>query len=291
MNEIWSKHVQGIRTLYDSRRLRFGDRFARQYRELFDLERDRKLRILEIGCGPGALAETLLRWYPNAEITAIDRDSAFLDYAKKKIPGVRFLEADAAALPFADQSFDVTISHTVSEHVAPEGFYGEQQRVLRRGGVCLVLSSRKTIRSQTEYAEPSDEEKAFWARVAEHDTTMARYEVGKYARNESELAAVMETYGFSSVRTGYVAVDLTPDDPKNSRDEAIEMINASRRAECEAVDSARDTMPELVTQEEAEAIKRQIRARYDARLRDYETGKKHWDTEVSVIMTVRGVRT
>ena len=58
MNTIWSEHVQGTMTLYLSRMLRFDDMFFEQYKDVFDLDRNAKLRILEIGCGPGALASS-----------------------------------------------------------------------------------------------------------------------------------------------------------------------------------------------------------------------------------------
>ena len=56
MNDIWSKYVQGAKTLYYSRKLRFNDMFAEQYKSLFDLDENKNLKILEIGCGLGALA-------------------------------------------------------------------------------------------------------------------------------------------------------------------------------------------------------------------------------------------
>ena len=111
MNVIWSKYVQGTKTLYYTRKLRFDDMFAEQYKVLFDLDASKGLKILEIGCGPGALAGALYRWYPNAEITAIDRDSEFICFAKEHEEGIEFIEGDATALPFEDNAFDVTISN------------------------------------------------------------------------------------------------------------------------------------------------------------------------------------
>ena len=96
MNTIWSEHVQGIKTLYLSRKLRFDDMFFEQYQRTFKIDTNIKMKILEIGCGPGALAEALHRWYPNAEIIAVDRDSNFISYARESITGVEFLEGDAA---------------------------------------------------------------------------------------------------------------------------------------------------------------------------------------------------
>ena len=51
MNTIWSKYVQGTKTLYYSRKLRFDDLFSEQYRNLFGLDAKQQLKILEIGCG------------------------------------------------------------------------------------------------------------------------------------------------------------------------------------------------------------------------------------------------
>ena len=143
MNTNWSDYVQGVGTLYLSRMLRFSNQHRQAYMQAFDLDGARRLRMLELGCGPGALTQSLARWYPNADITAIDLDSAFIEFAAHRAPGLRFIEADATALPFEDGEFDVTISNTVQEHIAPERFFGEQHRVLKRGGVCLVLSARR----------------------------------------------------------------------------------------------------------------------------------------------------
>ncbi len=45
MNIIWSKYVQGVKTLYFSRRLRFHDMFAEQYQALFDLSKDKQRKF------------------------------------------------------------------------------------------------------------------------------------------------------------------------------------------------------------------------------------------------------
>lgn len=290
MNTILSDYVQGIKTLYLSRKLRFDDIFFGQYKTLFDIDTERNLNILEIGCGPGALATSLHRWYPKAEITAIDRDSNFITYAKSSAPEINFLEGDAEKLPFCDCAFDITISNTVSEHIEPSKFFGEQMRVLKPGGICLVLSSRRGITSKAECLEMSDTEKKFWQKAeSEYDTTYDKYSICKYPMSESALPLEMEKYGFKNIRSGYALIDLTPDDPKYSASMAHDMINADRYTSIEAVDAA-VRYNKNINADEAEKVKNIINEKYDKRTALYDDGKKQWDTSVSIIMVVRGVK-
>lgn len=280
MNNIWSDNIQGIKTLYLSRKLRFDDFFHGQYESLFSLDRSRKLRILEIGCGPGALAEALHRWYPNAEIVAIDRDSHFIEYAKK-ISGVEFIEGDATALPFEADTFDVTISNTVCEHIEPTIFYAEQKRVLKNNGVCLVLSARKGIRQLADCLKMTEAEKAFWDSISDEENILEKYNVGKYSMTEQELPIVMENNGFVNISTGYAVIDLTPDNPKYSSQMAENMINSERASDIEAVQSTKsDQMNKIIDI---------INEKYDSRIDLYRKGNKQWDTSVSITMIIRGI--
>lgn len=290
MNIIWSKYVQGANTLYYTRKLRFDDLFAEQYKALFDLDVNAPLKILEIGCGPGALAGALRRWYPKAEITAIDRDSEFIRFAREHEEGITFMEGDATALPFEDNTFDVTISNTVSEHIEPSAFYGEQLRVLKPSGICLVLSARRGINVAPSCLAANAFEEAFWKKVGQYDDLMEKYAVCKYPMSEAELPLAMETYGFGDVRTGYATIDLTPDNPKFSSEIAHAMINAGRFTALDAIDAVLAMMPEHCSVEEAEEMKRLTNAKYDKRIEQYESGEKQWNTNVSITMVVRGVK-
>lgn len=290
MNNIWSKYVQGVSTLYYSRKLRFDDLFAEQYKSLFSLDKSQSLKILEIGCGPGALAGALCRWYPNAKITAIDRDSEFVRFAKEHEAGIDFLECDITALPFADNFFDVTISNTVAEHIEPAEFYGEQLRVLKPGGICLVLSSRKGINIASPCIAPDEYEQAFWKKASLYDDSNEKYSVCKYPMSEAEMPIAMEANGFTNVCTGYAIINLTPDDPKYTADMAHDMINANRYCLLDGIELVHHTMPEKFTFQEIEEMKRLANAKYDIRLAAYDHGDKQWDTNVSIILILRGVK-
>lgn len=287
MNIIWSKYIQGAKTLYYSRKLRFDDIFQCRYKHAFDLDEGMPLKILEIGCGPGALAGALHRWYPKAEITGLDRDSELIRFAAENEKGVMFTEGDAAALPFDKESFDVVISNTVCEHIEPSEFFGEQLRVLKKGGTCLVLSSRRGLNAGNE-AVLSEYEQKFWEKAEKYDDTVDKYSVGKYAMNEAELPKTMEKYGFGDIKTDFAIIPLTPDDPKFSPELAHDIINSDRYADIERLDSILYTLGEHFTDDEINEMKRITEKRHDDRLALYDKGEKLWDTRVSVTMIVRG---
>lgn len=290
MNTIWSTYVQNIGTLYESRALRFSDVFKGKYKELFEI--DDKKTILEIGCGPGALAESLARWYPNAQVSAMDRDSNFIEFAKKNTTHIQFYEGDATALLFENESFDVTISNTVAEHIEPSKFYGEQYRVLKEDGVCLVLSARKGINiSAPCIMEETAFEREVWKRAEKfYAENIKKYDICAYAQDETELPANMEKYGFRNVTTEYVTVNLTPDNPCYSREMAYAMINANRQGDIDSIESLLHVAADVVGQDEVEELRRLVNAKYDRRLALYDEGKKQWDTNMSVTMIVRGIK-
>ena len=290
MNVVWSQYVQGINTLYFSRKLRFDDLFAAQYTSFFQLDAGKNLKFLEIGCGPGALAGALHRWYPNAGITAIDRDSEFIRFAAQQEPGIAFMEGDATNLPFNDNTFDVTISNTVSEHIEPSKFYAEQLRVLKPGGVCLVLSSRRGIQMAPDCTAPGEYEQKFWEKAEKYDDIMEKYAVCKYPMSEAELPAAMEQAGFHQVTTGFATIDLTPDNPKYPASMAHDMINANRYNDLDAVEARLHIAPDHFDRQEIEEMKRLVNAKYDERIHQYDRGIKCWDTSVSIIMMIRGVK-
>ena len=290
MHTVWSTYIQKIPTLYLSRTLRFSDRYQKTYTSAFDI--DGKKSVLEIGCGPGALSEALARWYPDMQIHGCDRDTDFIAFAKERAPHIPFYEEDATRLSFADESFDVTVSNTVSEHIEPSKFYGEQYRVLKKGGVCLVLSARKGISHHAPcIAETSEFEKAIWDRVSAVCAEMDRKNaVCAYPLNEMEMPKAMERYGFSDISTEYITVNLTPDHPCFSSEEAHAIIESHRMSTLNGLTIMKDTVGDMVSPEEIAEMERLVNERYDKRLSLYDAGEKQWDTYMSLTMILRGVK-
>lgn len=99
-------------------------------------------RVLEVGCGSGAVARDIARRVaPGGRVVALDPSAAFLaiarDLAERDglLPGLAFRKGDARALPFGDAEFDVVLAATTLSHV-PDGERAvpELCRVVRPGG-------------------------------------------------------------------------------------------------------------------------------------------------------------
>jgi ubiquinone/menaquinone biosynthesis C-methylase UbiE len=95
--------------------------------------------VLELGTGAGANAAALLSRFPSVRLTATDIDSAMLAVARRRLGAfgdrVVIREADAAALPFADDAFDAVVSLLMLHHVGDwRGAVSECARILRPGG-------------------------------------------------------------------------------------------------------------------------------------------------------------
>ena len=99
-----------------------------------------ELSVLEIGTGPGFFAIILTE--AGYSVTAIDLTPNMLTEAKKNAGSlagkIRFLEMNAEALDFADNSFDVIVSRNLTWNLPhPETACREWARVLKPGGLLL----------------------------------------------------------------------------------------------------------------------------------------------------------
>jgi malonyl-CoA O-methyltransferase len=107
-------------------------------KKLFALLKDRQdlAKILDVGCGTGALVEMLLNEYPRSEIFGVDIAEGMVEVASKKIKGekVRFLRADAEHLPFKLQEFDLVVSSLSLQWMDAQGIFEQVSRVLKQGG-------------------------------------------------------------------------------------------------------------------------------------------------------------
>jgi ubiquinone/menaquinone biosynthesis C-methylase UbiE len=98
-------------------------------------------RILDLGCGTGTLAVLVKRAHGGAEVFGSDADTEVLNLARTKLEAagieVQLDQGLASALPYADESFDRTLSSLFFHHLPSElklESMREVLRVLRPGG-------------------------------------------------------------------------------------------------------------------------------------------------------------
>ena len=94
-------------------------------------------RVLDVATGPGVVASHAAR--RGARVTGIDISPQMVDLAARALPGGRFLEADVAALPFPDGSFEAVVCAFGLGHFPDAGVaMSECVRVLSPGAWLAV---------------------------------------------------------------------------------------------------------------------------------------------------------
>lgn len=110
-------------------------------------------RVLDIGCGTGTVAIAAAR--RRAAVTAVDTNDGLLAVARTRaeteaVGPIKFLNANAAALPFPDATFDYVISvQSLVFLPDQEAAARELARVVKPGGVAaLIAFTHQSLPSQ-----------------------------------------------------------------------------------------------------------------------------------------------
>ncbi len=151
------------------------------------------LRVLDIGCGGGFLAEEFAAL--GCRVTGVDPSSASVGAAHAHAAGrglrIDYQVAAGEELPFPDASFGVACCCDVLEHVSDvDRVIGETARVLEPGGLYLFDTINRTVTSKLLAVKVTQQ----WpltrlTDVAVHDWDMFI--------TPAELAAVMERHGLT----------------------------------------------------------------------------------------------
>lgn len=98
-------------------------------------------RVIEIGCGTGALTFAIPTRADIARVEAIDYEPQFVEAARERNrdPRINFQRGDAHQLQFKDAEFDRALSMLVLHFVSdPERAVSEMRRVVRPGGAAAA---------------------------------------------------------------------------------------------------------------------------------------------------------
>jgi SAM-dependent methyltransferase len=98
-------------------------------------------RWVDVGCGTGAVTQTILARVEPVSIVGVDPSDTFLEVARTTVqdPRVSFEVGDAASLPLADGGVDASVSGLVLNFVAdPVAMLAEMRRVTRANGTVAI---------------------------------------------------------------------------------------------------------------------------------------------------------
>ncbi|GAC1653114.1 MAG: hypothetical protein NVS9B12_02960 [Vulcanimicrobiaceae bacterium] len=161
--------------------------------------------ILDAGCGEGTFAEFARAALPGCDFTGVDitAESVAIASRERADERTRFLQADVAALPFEDASFDAVVSHLALLLFEPlEPAAKELRRVLRSGG-CAAFITEDTGPGRGLYADLVREAVRFIR------TFHPRFHVERtnaHVVTAADQTAALEACGFHSITIESIGV-------------------------------------------------------------------------------------
>jgi SAM-dependent methyltransferase len=133
-------------------------------------------RVLDVGCGPGALTAELAGRVGASSVCAVEPSASFAAAVRERLPGVDVRRSAAERLPFPGDAFSVALAQLVVHFMAdPVRGLREMRRVTRPGGTVAACV--------WDYAGGRGPLSVLWSAARELDPA---------APGESDLAGVRE---------------------------------------------------------------------------------------------------
>ncbi len=157
-------------------------------------------RVLDVGCGPGALTAELVRRLGPAAVSAVDPSEPFVAAAQERHPGVSVRRAAAEQLPFGDQAFDAALAQLVVHFMAhPVVGLREMARVTRKHGVVAACV--------WDHAGGQGPLSLFWEAARELDRDVEGESQLAGAR-EGHLAQLFQAAGLHEIEESVLSVNV-----------------------------------------------------------------------------------
>ncbi len=156
---------------------------------------------LDVGCGPGALTEQLVARLGSPAVRAIEPSESFVAAIRGRLPQVDIRRGVAEALPFPDDSFDLTAAQLVVHFMAdPVLGISEMARVTRAEGVVAACVWDQSADGGGPLA-------TFWRAARDLDPA-APDTTGRVGAHEGDLLALFEAAGMRRVEAAKLTVSV-----------------------------------------------------------------------------------
>lgn len=188
---------------YDAYMGRYSTRLAPMFADFAGIERGQ--RVLDVGCGPGALTVELAARVGAAQLAAADPSASFVAACRDRIPGVDVRNSPGEQLPWPDNGFDAALAQLVVPFMrdAPAAVR-EMVRVVRRGGTVAACS--------WDHGGQMQMLRTFWdAAQAQHPEVVSEAQASRYG-DRGTLAGLWRSAGLADVRTEALVVDAGYED-------------------------------------------------------------------------------
>ena len=161
---------------------------------------------LDVGCGTGALSETILTTSNPKKVKGIDRSDDFVEFARNRVkdPRAEFEVGDAQALPVDSDSYDAVVSGLVLNFVPqPNQMVAEMKRAVRRGGTVALYI--------WDYAGKMQMMRHFWNAAAALDPAAQDLDEGRRFPicNPDELSKLFQDAGLAEIEAR--PIDISTD--------------------------------------------------------------------------------
>jgi len=177
---------------------RFSEPLAVQFARLAGVRAGQ--RVLDVGCGPGALTAQLVERLGADAVSAIDPSGSFVAAVRARFPEVDVQSGVAEQLSFPDGSFDIALAQLVVHFMTdPLSGLREMARVTRAGGLVAACV--------WDHAGGGGPLATFWQAVHDIDPR-ARGEAELAGAREGHLAELCEAPGLDDIDPTSLTVNV-----------------------------------------------------------------------------------
>ena len=155
---------------------------------------------LDVGCGPGALTDELVRILGPGSVHAVDPSPEFVEAVRQSHPGVEVQVSAAEAMPYAARRFDTTLAQLVVHFMRdPVVGLAEMKRVTRSGG-SIAACVWDLTRDQTPLT-------VFWDAALTLNPGIET-EVSMPGTREDDLRDLFAAAGIQDITADMISVDV-----------------------------------------------------------------------------------